>query len=95
MLKEKNTVYIIYAVLMATLYFVFFQHLDSFHIRNWDESMFEVNAYEMSHNHQFVVPYYKNLPDSTTLFLLTSLHADHYSYDFHFIDGKSACGYCE
>lgn len=63
MLKEKNTIYALYAVLAATLYFIFFQHLDSFHIRDWDESMFAVNAYEMSHNHRFIVPYYKNLPD--------------------------------
>lgn len=63
MLKEKNTIYSVYAVLAATLYFIFFQHLDSFHIRDWDESMFAVNAYEMSHNHRFIVPYYKNLPD--------------------------------
>lgn len=48
---------------MTCLYFVFFQHLDSFHIRNWDESLFAVNAYEMTSNGNFIVPYYKGLPD--------------------------------
>ena len=50
--------YSIYLLLAVVLYFVFFQHLDSFHIRNWDESMFAVNAFEMSNNRNFVVPYY-------------------------------------
>ncbi len=49
--------------LLIVIYFVFFQHLDSFHIRNWDESMYAVNAYEMDKNGQFITPYFKNLPD--------------------------------
>ncbi len=49
--------------LLILLYFVFFQHLDSFHVRNWDESMFGVNAYEMYKNGNFITPFYKNTPD--------------------------------
>lgn len=63
MFQEKHHTYSIYGLLFITLYFVFFQHLDSFHLRNWDESMFAVNAYEMSNNHNYIVPFYKNLPD--------------------------------
>lgn len=55
--------YSIYLFLFTCLYFVFFQHLDSFHIRNWDESLFAVNAYEMLNNGNFIVPYYKDSPD--------------------------------
>lgn len=63
MLKEKWIIYSIYVALFATLYFIFFQRLDTFHIRNWDESMFATNAYEMNHNHNYIVPHYKNFPD--------------------------------
>lgn len=54
---------ILYFTLFILLYFVLFQHLDSFHLRNWDESMYAVNAYEMSKNNNYIVPFYKNLPD--------------------------------
>ncbi len=57
----------IYLLLLTCLYFVFFQHLDSFPIQNWDESMYAVNAYEMFINHHFIVPYYKGLPDMLVL----------------------------
>lgn len=59
--KTENIV--INIVIMLLLYFVFFQHLDSFFIRSWDESMFAVNAYEMSKNGNFITPFYKNYPD--------------------------------
>lgn len=55
--------YCMYFVLAAALYFVFFQHLSDFHIRNWDESLFAVNAYEMAHNGNFIVPHFKQTPD--------------------------------
>ncbi len=58
-----NKNYLLYFILCVIIYFVFFQHLNSFPIRNWDESLFAVNAYEMSNNHNFIVPYYKNAPD--------------------------------
>jgi len=58
-----NRNYLLYFILCVIIYFVFFQHLDSFPIRNWDESLFAVNAYEMTNNHNFIVPYYKNVPD--------------------------------
>lgn len=63
MFQKKHHTFIIYILLFIVLYFTFFQHLDSFHIRNWDESMFAVNAYEMSNNHNYIVPFYKNVPD--------------------------------
>ncbi len=63
MFQKQHHTYSIYGLLFITLYFVFFQHLNSFHLRNWDESMFAVNAYEMSNNHNYFVPFYKNLPD--------------------------------
>lgn len=63
MLKLKYKEIGIYLLLLTTLYFVFFQHLNSFHILNWDESMFAVNACEMIRNHNFIGLFYKNLPD--------------------------------
>lgn len=63
MQKAKYQDISIYTLLFICLYFVFFQHLDSFHILNWDESMFAVNACEMIHNHNFIGLYYKNIPD--------------------------------
>jgi 4-amino-4-deoxy-L-arabinose transferase-like glycosyltransferase len=63
MLKEKWVIYSIYVALFAALYFIFFQRLDAFHIRNWDEAMFATNAYEMNRNHDYIVPHYKNVPD--------------------------------
>lgn len=63
-IKSLNTpTSFLYLLLFICIYYVFFQHLDSFHIRNWDESMFAVNAYEMGLNNNFSTPYYKNLPD--------------------------------
>ena len=53
----------IYVLLLICLYFVFFQHLDSYQILNWDESLFAVNACEMIHNHDYIGLFYKNLPD--------------------------------
>ncbi len=67
MQKLKYQYLSIYLLLLACLYFVFFQHLDSFPIRTWDESMFAVNACEMIRNHNFIVPFFKNLPDTLTL----------------------------
>ncbi len=67
MQKSKYQHLSIYLLLLTCLYFVFFQHLDSFPIRNWDESMFAVNACEMIQNHNFIVPFFKNLPDTLTL----------------------------
>lgn len=63
MLQKTNINYIVYVVVFVSLYFIFFQRLDNYQIRNWDESMFAVNAYEMSQNHNFITPYYKGLPD--------------------------------
>ncbi|HXU28531.1 MAG TPA: glycosyltransferase family 39 protein [Bacteroidia bacterium] len=63
MLKSKYQNIGIYLLLALSLYFVFFQHLDSFPIRNWDEAMFAVNACEMINNHNFIGLFFKNLPD--------------------------------
>lgn len=59
----NNPKHYLYAFIFISLYFVFFQHLDSFHLRNWDESLFAVNAYEMANNYNWIVPYYKGIPD--------------------------------
>jgi 4-amino-4-deoxy-L-arabinose transferase-like glycosyltransferase len=67
MQKAKYQQLSLYALLLICLYFVFFQHLDSFHILNWDESMFAVNACEMIRNHNYFVPYYKGVPDMLVL----------------------------
>jgi 4-amino-4-deoxy-L-arabinose transferase-like glycosyltransferase len=67
MLKTHYKEYGIYLLLFTCLYFVFFQHLDSFPIRNWDESMYAVNAYEMFNNHNFIVPYFRGSPDMLIL----------------------------
>lgn len=63
MFQKQYLSYSIYGLLFITLYFIFFQHLDSFHIRNWDEAMFAVNAYEMNQNHHFIVPHFNNFAD--------------------------------
>jgi 4-amino-4-deoxy-L-arabinose transferase-like glycosyltransferase len=63
MVHKQYYTFGLYGILFMALYFVFFQHLDSFHIRNWDESMFAVNAYEMNNNNNFIVPFYKSVPD--------------------------------
>jgi len=63
MQREKHQNLSIYLLLLLCLYFVFFQHLGSFHILNWDESLFAVNACEMIRNHNFIGLFYKNLPD--------------------------------
>lgn len=43
-----NTEYIFTGlILMAMLYFIFFQRLDTFQIRPWDEAIYANNAYEM------------------------------------------------
>lgn len=63
MFQKQYLTYSIYGLLFITLYFIFFQHLDSFHIRNWDEAMFAVNAYEMNQNHHFIVPHFNNFAD--------------------------------
>jgi 4-amino-4-deoxy-L-arabinose transferase-like glycosyltransferase len=52
-----------YIAILIIIYFVFFQRLGSNHMRPWDESMFAVNAYEMVHNNNYFVPYYKGVPD--------------------------------
>jgi len=57
----------LYLLLFTCLYFVFFLQLDNFPIRNWDESMYAVNAFEMFNNHNFIVPYYKGNPDMLIL----------------------------
>lgn len=55
--------YLLFIVMGVLLYFVFFQQLDSFHIRTWDESTYAVNAYEMWQNGNYLTPYMKGVPD--------------------------------
>lgn len=58
---------ILIILLTASLYFVFFQHLDSFYIRCWDESFYAVNACEMLNDHNFIVPHFKGGADMLIL----------------------------
>jgi 4-amino-4-deoxy-L-arabinose transferase-like glycosyltransferase len=55
--------YALYTVMGILLYFVFFQQLDSFHVRTWDESTYAVNSYEMWKNGNYLTPYMKGVPD--------------------------------
>lgn len=52
-----------YFILLLLIYLIIFVKLDYFHMRNWDESMFAVNAYEMLHNHKYFSYYYEGHPD--------------------------------
>ncbi|MGZ3902494.1 MAG: ArnT family glycosyltransferase [Bacteroidia bacterium] len=47
------------------LYFVFFFHLSSFHIRTWDESIYSVEAYEMLEDGNYFVPHHNGFVDHT------------------------------
>jgi len=44
-------------------YFPLFLHLDSLSLRLWDESRRAVNAFEMLHNENLLVPHYESEPD--------------------------------
>jgi 4-amino-4-deoxy-L-arabinose transferase-like glycosyltransferase len=54
-----------------------FSHLDSYPIRVWDESRLANNAYEMYHNHNYIVSYFYGSPDmwSTKPTLLIAIQA--------------------
>lgn len=60
---SKSARYTVYLLMAAALYFVFFQQLDSFHIRTWDESTYAVNAYEMWKNENYLTPHMKGVAD--------------------------------
>ena len=42
---------------------ILFVKLDSFSVRYWDEAMFAVNAYEMAHTAEYIVPSVEGSPD--------------------------------
>lgn len=49
--------------LIILIFLIVFVKLDYFHIRNWDESLFAVNTYEMLHNGKYFSLYYDGHPD--------------------------------
>lgn len=53
---SAKTKYAAYFVLAAIFYFVFFHRLDSFYLRTWDESVYSVYSYEMSHGGNLLIP---------------------------------------
>ncbi|MGZ3863443.1 MAG: ArnT family glycosyltransferase [Bacteroidia bacterium] len=61
-IKHKIAGYFFMAII---LYFVFFQHLSSFHIRTWDESIYSVEAYEMLQDGNYLVPHNNGFIDYT------------------------------
>lgn len=56
-LSSKQSAILYLILLSGLIYLVVFIKLDAFPFRLWDESMFAVNAYEMSENGNFMVPY--------------------------------------
>ncbi|SFT84763.1 4-amino-4-deoxy-L-arabinose transferase [Lishizhenia tianjinensis] len=53
----------LFVVLLLLLFIPLFQHLGSLPIQTWDEARLAVNAYEMLHNHDFIVTYHEGEPD--------------------------------
>jgi 4-amino-4-deoxy-L-arabinose transferase-like glycosyltransferase len=52
-----------YLLILLLVSFPIFQHLDSLTIRIWDESRLAINAYEMYHNGNYLIPTYDGEPD--------------------------------
>lgn len=66
-----------YLIVFVLVALPIFSHLDSFPIRVWDESRLANNAYEMYHNHNYIVSYFYGAPDmwSTKPTLLIAIQA--------------------
>lgn len=62
-MQEKYTQPFKYALLFVLISIPIFGHLDTLPIRAWDEARLAVNAYEMLHNHNYVVTFAKGEPD--------------------------------
>ena len=52
-----------YLLVLLLLFIPLFQHLGSLTIRIWDESRLAINAYEMYHNGNFLIPTFNGEPD--------------------------------
>jgi len=52
-----------YALILLLIIIPLFQHLGSLTIRLWDESRLAINAYEMYHSGNYLVPTYDGAPD--------------------------------
>lgn len=61
---SRSFLYSTYLVMALALYFVFFQRLNGFHIRLWDESTYAVNAYEMMLEGDLLTPYSHGFKDN-------------------------------
>jgi len=52
-----------YVFLLLLVSIPIFQRLDFYTIRIWDESRLAINAYEMYHSGNYLIPTYKGEPD--------------------------------
>lgn len=62
-MNTKTTQRILYFSLLILLIFPLFPHLGAVPIQTWDEARLAVNAYEMLHNHDFIVTHHLGEPD--------------------------------
>ncbi|MCL2245546.1 MAG: glycosyltransferase family 39 protein [Lentimicrobiaceae bacterium] len=53
----------IYLLIIVLLFFPVFQYIDDLAIRLWDESRLAINAYEMFHSGNYLIPTYEGEPD--------------------------------
>lgn len=65
--------YLIFLAVCFLSAYPLFHNLDKLTLRMWDESRIAVNAFEMKHNGNYIVPYYEDKPDmwNTKPLLLT------------------------
>ncbi len=63
-IPNRKFTYAMYLIMAVALYFVFFQRLNGFHIRLWDESTFAVSAYEMLQAGDYLTPYSHGFKDN-------------------------------
>jgi len=60
----KYKSYILFFLLLILIYFPIFLHLTYMPIRMWDESIMANNAIQMGANHNYIVTYFDNNPDT-------------------------------
>lgn len=62
-MESKIKLILQFILLGVLMYFPIFAFLDTFPIRIWDESRLAINAYEMFHNHNYLITYFEGNPD--------------------------------
>jgi len=60
--NTKNYLFLLIILIMA--WFQLFYRLDYLPVRVWDEGKNAVSAWEMLHNHDYLVRYYQGKPDN-------------------------------